>query len=201
MDLFSIDWMNFLATVDYWSNFYDWDQIQSTKSAMVGRCLKRLFAHHSIPDEVITDNGPQFTALSLKQFADNWLFRHTTSSQYFPQSNGLVGTTVKTAKTLIQTALHSGEDVWLSILAHRNTPPVQTLFSCCTKTQLPMVEELLEPQVLSKESVLKERTDLQEQQRHYFNRSEEALESLEDDTEVCISALTLPSKENVHGTV
>lgn len=47
-----------------------------------------MFARHGIPDEVMSDNGPQFASEEFKQFAQEWEFKHTTSSPGFPQSNG-----------------------------------------------------------------------------------------------------------------
>ena len=86
------------------------------------RCLRRHFATHGIPDELVTDNGPQFTADEFKTFSTSWMFRHTTTSPYHPPSNGIAESTVKTAKKVLRTAIANGEDAWLAILTH-GTPP------------------------------------------------------------------------------
>ena len=39
-----------------------------------------MFAHHGIPELLVTDNGRQFVAAEFQTFADQWGFRHTTSS-------------------------------------------------------------------------------------------------------------------------
>ena len=62
IDLFVICTRNFSITVDYWSKIFEIDQLWSTDTAAVVKCLKRNFARYGTPDEVITDNGPQFTS-------------------------------------------------------------------------------------------------------------------------------------------
>ena len=207
-DLFSLEQRNFLITVDYWSNFYELDQLGSTDATAVVKCLKRHFARHGIPDEVISDNGPQFTAEVFKEFDDKWMFQHITSSPYFPQSNGLVENSVKTAKNLLRTAVHSGEDAWLSILTHRNTPttgmttsPAQRLFSRRTRTLLPTWPELLKPEVVPIEEIVGERDRLQKDKKYYYNRSAAELDSLPEESEVWVSPATLPQKESQKGKI
>jgi hypothetical protein len=115
---------------------------------------------HGIPDVLISDNGPQFCCKQIKEFSQKWEFIHVTSSPVYPQSNGGVERAVQTAKTLMKKAFESGEDPYMSLLNHRNTPrdsvlgsPAQRLMSRRTKTILPVTEELLVPRVVSPEKV------------------------------------------------
>ena len=154
IDLFVIGTRNFLITVDYWSNFFEIDQLWSTDTAAVVKCLKRHFARYGTPDEVITDNGPQFTSTGFSAFADTWMFHHKTTSPYRPQANGMVESAVKTAKMLIRMAEHSGGDVWMAMLDFRNTPsqgmatsPAQRMFNRRTQTSVPISASLLQPVV------------------------------------------------------
>jgi len=50
--------------------------------------LKTIFARFGIPTTMVTDNGPQFDSHEMKEFAQAYEFQHTTTSPYFPQSNG-----------------------------------------------------------------------------------------------------------------
>ena len=50
--------------------------------------MKAVFARFGIPDVLVTDNGPQFASAEFAVFAKTWMFKHTTSSPYHPQSNG-----------------------------------------------------------------------------------------------------------------
>ena len=105
------------------------------------KCSKRHCARYGTPDEVITDNGPQFTSTVFSAFAETWMFHHKTTSPYRPQANGMVESAVKTAKMLIRTvfirtAEHSGGDVLMAMLNFKNNPsqgmatsPAQRMFN------------------------------------------------------------------------
>ena len=63
---------------------------------------KSTFARHGIPEVVYSDNGPQFSSDAHKQFALEYQFTHTTSSPYFPQSNGEAEWAVGIIKSLLK---------------------------------------------------------------------------------------------------
>ena len=65
-DMFEFESRTYLATVDYYSGFFELDYLSSTKSASVITKLKSQFARHGIPDKLISDNGPQFQVPSLR---------------------------------------------------------------------------------------------------------------------------------------
>ena len=80
VDLFELDKKSFLCTTDYWSNI-ELDPLQSTSSFSVIQCLKRHFATHGIPQELVTDGGPQFTSDEFRRFSTKWMFKHTFTSR------------------------------------------------------------------------------------------------------------------------
>jgi len=53
------------AYLDYYSDFWELDAVNGTSSDTIIKCTKAHFAHYSIPEKVITDNGPQFRAQTL----------------------------------------------------------------------------------------------------------------------------------------
>jgi len=118
-DLFVFDSKDYLITVDYYSNFWEIDDLADTKSTTVIKKLKAHFACQGIPDSVISDNGPQYASQDFQKFSKQWGFQHVTSSPSYPQSNGKA---VKTAKRLLIKAKVAGQDPYLALLDHRNTP-------------------------------------------------------------------------------
>ena len=154
MDLFTLNKKDYLVTVDLFSDYWEVDRVTDTTSSKIIKVCKANFARHGIPDEVLTDNGPQFSSTDFKTFAHDWEFVHTTSSPHYPKSNGKAESAVKIVKSLIRKATQDGKDVWLAILEHRNTPteaigssPVQRLMSRRTRTLVPTAAEQLKPMV------------------------------------------------------
>ena len=147
-DLFHVNNKDYMVTVDYYSDFWEIDQLESTTAQDIVECTKRHFARHGIPERVITDNGPQFVAQDYAKFAVEWDFQHVTSSPRYSQSNGKAESAVKIAKTCLKKALKEGSDVYLAMLEWRNTPDpdgasvVQKLMSRRTRTCLPTPEIL-----------------------------------------------------------
>ena len=79
-DIFTIKSRNYLITVDYYSQYFEVDFLQETKSDNVIHKLKANFARFGIPEILISDNGPQFTSNEFKNFATKWNFKHETIS-------------------------------------------------------------------------------------------------------------------------
>ena len=67
--MFSLDNWSYVAAVDYWSNYIEFDELHLTIATAVISCLTRYFATHGIPIEVVSDNGPQFSSDEFKQFS------------------------------------------------------------------------------------------------------------------------------------
>ncbi|CAC5370731.1 unnamed protein product [Mytilus coruscus] len=61
----------------------------------------KLMSRFGYIDELVSDNGPQFSSLEFKRFATEYGFKHTTSSPHYAQSNGQAERSVQTIKKLI----------------------------------------------------------------------------------------------------
>ena len=88
MDLFDLNGKAHLVVIDYYSRWIESKCLDDTTSQGIVYRLKEIFATHGIPDIVISDNGPQFSAASFRQFTILYGFVHVASSPRYPQSNG-----------------------------------------------------------------------------------------------------------------
>ncbi len=180
-DLFSFKGKEFLITVDYYSNFWEIDQLAITSASTVITKLKNHFARYGCPDTLVSDNGPQFTSQEFAHFAKAWQFEHRKISPGNSKVNGKVEAAVKTAKQL----LRKSSDIHLALLDYRNTPsqgtntsPAQRLMSRRTKTMLPSTETLLKPQVPDTEEQQRFLRQQQLKQAQYYNKTAKDLPKL-----------------------
>ena len=198
-DIFEVDGRSYLCTVDYFSDFFEIDNLHGKKDApAVIIRLKRHFATHGIPDILQSDNGPPFNSKEFADFAKAYGFALTKSSPEFPQSNGKVEAAVKIAKRLVKRSTRDHGDFYLSLLVWRNTPtasmdssPAQRLLGRRTKNNVPIAAELLEPKVLK--DIKKRKEANQKRQEKYYNRDAKNLEPLRKGDVVRIQ----PRRKNV----
>lgn len=127
-DLFNFDKKEWFIIVDYWSDYFELNELPDTQASTVIKSLNNQFARHGITDTVYSDNGPQFASRDFKEFAAAWQFDHQTSSPYYPKSNRTIENAVKSAKRLLTKPTASGQDPYLAILigATRHQP----VFEC-----------------------------------------------------------------------
>ena len=176
VDLCELKGRTLLVVCDYYSNFIEVEKIHAATTQGVSRVLKNLFSRYGIPDVVISDNGPQFLSSEFADFAQEWCFTHTTTSPYYPQSNGKEENAVKTIKKLFTKCHQSGQSEFNALLDWRNTPtegmgtsPAQRFLGHRCKTLLPNTKSLLNPRYLVKKDV----EELQAQkcrQKKYYNK-------------------------------
>ena len=81
-------------------------------------------ARHGIPDNVMSDNGPQFSSQEFKNFTELYEFDYVTSSPTYAQSNVKAENAVKTALGIMLKALEAGTDPYLGFLQTSATPPL-----------------------------------------------------------------------------
>ena len=112
MDLFGLNGKAHLVVIDYYSRWIESKRLDDTTSQGIVYTLKEIFATHGIPDIVISDNGPQFSAASFRQFTFLYGFVHVTSSPRYPQSNGEAERAVRTIKGLLK----RNEDIHVALM-------------------------------------------------------------------------------------
>ena len=110
------------ALQDYYSRYIKVERLYSTRASFIIMKMKGIMVRHDIPEQVFSDNGPQFSCAEFAQFANTWGFVHSTSSPRYPQSNGLAEKAVQTAKRIVMKATASGRDPYIALLEYRTTP-------------------------------------------------------------------------------
>lgn len=68
--------------------------------------LRETFSRWGIPNEIISDNGPQLTSQEFKKFITSNGIKHITSAPYHPATNGAAENAVKTFKKSLKAALN-----------------------------------------------------------------------------------------------
>ena len=151
-DLFAWNGAYYLLVIDYFSRYIEIAMLNGESTTNVIKYLKSIYARHGILQEMIIDNGPQYSSREFGKFAENYGFKHTTSSPRFPQSNGEAERGVQTIKNLLK----KSDDPYLALLIYRSTPlpnsnysPAELLMSRKLRTNLPILNHDLKPNVPS----------------------------------------------------
>ena len=76
VDLFRFKGKNYLLSVDRFSSWPEIAKLDDMSSENTITCMymKSQFSRYGIPDEVYSDNGPQFASTSFSQFAKSYGF-------------------------------------------------------------------------------------------------------------------------------
>ena len=160
----------FLVVVDAHSKWPEIIVMSSTTAARTITALRELFARNGIPNQLVSDNGPQFVLEELKQFLANNGVRHIRSSPYHPASNGAAERMVQTMKSALKAAHASGAELEKSLsaflLGYRTTPHAVTGVSPSSlfmgrelRTRLRLLTPDLAARVRSKQLQQKEHHD------------------------------------------
>ena len=75
------------------------------------QCLRSLFASYGLPDQLVSNNGPQFVSHVFKQFTRNKGVKHIRTSPRHPASNGAVGQFVRTFEDIFKTGRQDPGDL------------------------------------------------------------------------------------------
>ena len=73
-------------------------KLEAISSYEVILARKYCFSEFGIPEEVINDNGKQFTDREHQDFAAKYGFKLTTSSQFYPKGHGFIERQAQTIK-------------------------------------------------------------------------------------------------------
>lgn len=150
IDLFRHDRSPHLLVIDYYSKYVEVEQLSSTAGRAVICSLKKTYARFTIPQEIMTDNGPPFDSKELASFNASWSIQRRKSLPHYPRSSGQAERAISTINAFFK-AQESGEDLNISLLNYRTTstttllPPAKTLAGRRISTLLPIHPNFLIP--------------------------------------------------------
>ena len=132
---------NFLIVVDAHSKWPEVVRMPSITSLNTIKALRHIFAAYGLPEELISDNGPQFVSHDFKEFTKMNGIRHVLSSPYHPSSNGEAERFVRTFKNGIKKSQTPDLNKKMAsfLLSYRTTPHSA---SKCTPSELFMGRRL-----------------------------------------------------------
>ena len=140
-----------------------------------------IFIVYGIPQVLVSDNGPQFISKEFKLFTKNWGMLHELSSPYHPQSNGKAESAVKTVKSLMSKAEHSGSDLFLMLLEYRNTPtqalgssPAQRMLCRSIRSKIPVRVDALQQKPVEMDELATRLERTQKRQAESYNQGAKA---------------------------
>ena len=158
----------------------------STTAEKTVEVLRSIFAAHGLPEQLVSDNGPQFTSEVFQEFVQQNGVKHIRCSPYHPSSNGLVGRFVRTFKEAMKSVAIDGRSTQQQLasflLSYRSTPHATTNESPCMlflRRQVRTKFDLLRP------DMKKQVATKQAQQKTHHDEHAKLRELAVGDTVVC----------------
>lgn len=116
----------FLVVVDSHSKWLEVEIMPTVTSGATVEKLRDMFARYGIPDQAVSDNGPQFTSHEFLEFMRNNGVKHTLVAPYHPRSNGQAERFVQTFKQYFKTEGNAGNAIKQNLarflFSYRTTP-------------------------------------------------------------------------------
>jgi hypothetical protein len=87
-----------------------------TSQEIANLVLRDVFKHHGLPDEVISDRGPQFIAKFWTHLLEMLRISRKLSSSYHPQTDGQTERTNQTLEQYLRCFINYQQDDWIDFL-------------------------------------------------------------------------------------
>jgi transposase InsO family protein len=98
----------FLLLIDAHSKWPEIVEMPSTTASRTVDVLHQIFAHYGIPEQIVSDNGPQFVSEEFSKFMKENAIKHVRILPYHPASNGAAERLVQTFKQAMRATDTSG---------------------------------------------------------------------------------------------
>ena len=115
-----------LIVTDAHSKWPEVALMTSTTATRTIAVLRDMFARYGIPEQVVSDNGPQFVSAEFKSFMVMNGVKHIRSAPYHPSTNGAAERLVQTVKGALRSGHQQGmpleQTLAAFLLGYRTTP-------------------------------------------------------------------------------
>ena len=118
-----------LVVLDQRTRYPEVEVVFSTAIKPTKEKLKKIFAHHGIPKQVQSDNGPPFNSKEFAAFAEEEGFQHHRVTPLHPRANGqverfmqILNKTEQIAHLQGKTGLDRNMAIHDMLMAYRDTP-------------------------------------------------------------------------------
>ncbi|CAA7027871.1 unnamed protein product [Microthlaspi erraticum] len=121
-----------LVMTDYFSKWVEAEAFsQVTDKEVRGFIWRNIICKFGVPQEIVTDNGPQFTSNNFKNYCITWGIKLSFATPRHPQSNGQAESSNKTIIQMLKKRLESAKGKWVEELpgvlwAYRTTSKIAT---------------------------------------------------------------------------
>ena len=99
-----INGISYFVVIDSFSKWIEVFPMKTTTTDKVIKTLSSLFARFCLPNQLVSDNGPQFTSNEFKTFIKQNGVKHTLTAPYHPASNGAAERAVGILKSAMRAA-------------------------------------------------------------------------------------------------
>lgn len=139
--------------------------------------LRHLFSSYGLPEEIVSDNGPQFTSDLFADFLQQNGIKHTRSAPYHPATNGAAERMVQVLKKTLKRSSGLSMDHQLAnlLLSYRSTPhtttgvpPAELFLKRQLRTRLTLLRPDQEATIRQKQRQQKEQHDHDSKQLRTF---------------------------------
>ena len=160
----------FFVVIDAHSKWPEQVMMSHTTSLKTIEALRSFFSQFGLPEQLVSDNGPQFTSTEFSQFMKGNHIKHIRSSPYHPSSNGLAERFVQTFKRAMKATEHDGRSLQHRpsefLLNYRatehattNTTPSELFLNWRLRTRFDFLKPDTQSHVESQQASQKERHD------------------------------------------
>ena len=152
-----------MVIVDAHSKWLEVVPMSTTTTEKTLDVLRSMFARYGLPEQLVSDNGPQFVSSEFERFMKENGIKHIRTSPYHPASNGEAERFVQTFKHSLKASKNDSGSLSTKLsrflITYRNTPsstigvsPAELFMKRPLRTRLDLLRPSIQKRVQKKTS-------------------------------------------------